>query len=115
MARVSVMNVSGFMVARKLASANWELETWHLANEVWPYISRPVIEYPQWVGCGRSIDLGSNKTMEKSGRHAQISNNARTVDRVHQTQMTQGSSLCRCRCCEGYLGLSGQLHRRQLT
>ena len=28
--------------------------------------------------------------MGKRGRHAQISNKARTVDRVHQTRMTQG-------------------------
>ena len=49
-----------------------------------------MIKYPSGIGCGRSIDLGSNKTVGKRGRHAQISNKARTVDRVHQARMTQG-------------------------
>ena len=34
--------------------------------------------------------MGSNRTVGKRGRHAQISNKARTVDRVDQTRMTQG-------------------------
>jgi transposase len=49
-----------------------------------------VIEYPSEVGGGRSIDLRSDETVGKRGRHAQISNQARTVDRVKQTRMTQG-------------------------
>jgi transposase len=46
--------------------------------------SLPEAEY------GRSIDLGSTKTVGKRGRHTQISNKARTVDRVKQTRITQG-------------------------
>ena len=49
-----------------------------------------MIEYPSEAGCGRSIDLGSNKTVGKRGRHAQISNKARAVDRAQQTRITQG-------------------------
>jgi len=49
-----------------------------------------VIKYPPEGGRGRSIDLGSNKTVGKRGRHAPISNKARTVDRVKQTRITQG-------------------------
>ena len=49
-----------------------------------------MIEYPPEGGCGRSIDLGSNKTVGKRGRHARISNKTRTVDGVYQTRMMQG-------------------------
>jgi transposase len=49
-----------------------------------------MIEYLPEAGCGRSIDLGSNKTVGKRGRHTQISNKARTVVRVNQTRMMQG-------------------------
>jgi len=49
-----------------------------------------MIEYLPEAGCGRSIDLGSNKTVGQRGRHARISNKARTVVRVNQTRMMQG-------------------------
>jgi transposase len=49
-----------------------------------------MIEYLPEAGCGRSIDLGSNKTVGKRGRHTRISNKARTVVRVNQTRMMQG-------------------------
>jgi transposase len=46
--------------------------------------SLPEAEY------GRSIDLGSTKTVGKRGRHTLISNKARTVVRVNKTRMMQG-------------------------
>jgi transposase len=49
-----------------------------------------MIEYLPEAGCGRSIDLGSNKTVGQRGRHIRISNKARTVVRVKQTRMMQG-------------------------
>ena len=49
-----------------------------------------MIECLPEAGCGRSIDLGSNKTVGQRGRHARISNKARTVVRVNQTRMMQG-------------------------
>ena len=42
------------------------------------------------TGCGRPIDLGSAKTVGQRGRHARISQKARTVVRVNQTRITQG-------------------------
>jgi len=49
-----------------------------------------MIEYLSEAGYGRSIDLGSNKTVGQRGRHTRISNKARTVVRVNQTRMMQG-------------------------
>jgi len=49
-----------------------------------------MIESQSEAGCGRSIDLGSKKTVGKRGRHTRISNKARTVVRVNQTRMMQG-------------------------
>lgn len=49
-----------------------------------------MIEYPSEGGRGRSNDPRSKKTVSERGRHAQISNKARTVDRVNQTRITQG-------------------------
>jgi len=49
-----------------------------------------VLEYPSGNGCGRPIDLGSAKTVGQRGRHARISQKARTVVRVNQTRITQG-------------------------
>jgi transposase len=49
-----------------------------------------VVEYLPEAGCGRSIDLGSSKTVGQRGRHTRISNKARTVDGVNQTRMMQG-------------------------
>jgi transposase len=49
-----------------------------------------MIECLPEAGCGRSIDLGFNKTVGKRGRHTRISNKARTVDGVSQTRMMQG-------------------------
>ncbi|MFC1903144.1 hypothetical protein ACFLX4_03660 [Chloroflexota bacterium] len=49
-----------------------------------------MIEYLPEAGYGRSIDLGSNKTVGQRGRHTRISNKARTVVRVNQTRMMQG-------------------------
>ena len=42
------------------------------------------------TGYGRPIDLGYAKTVGQRGRHAQISNKARTVVRVNQTRIMQG-------------------------
>jgi len=49
-----------------------------------------MIESLSEAGYGRSIDLRSTKTVGKRGRHALISNKARTVVRVNQTRMMQG-------------------------
>ncbi len=49
-----------------------------------------MIECLPEAGCGRSIDLGYTETVGQRGRHAQISNKARTVVRVNQTRMMQG-------------------------
>jgi hypothetical protein len=49
-----------------------------------------VVEYPSESERGRPIDLGSAKTVGQRGRHALISNKARTVDRVNQTRIMQG-------------------------
>jgi len=49
-----------------------------------------MIESLSEAGCGRSNDLRSTKTVGKRGRHALISNKARTVVRVNQTRMMQG-------------------------
>ena len=49
-----------------------------------------MIECLPEAGCGRSIDLGSAETVGQRGRHARISNKARTVVRVNQTRMMQG-------------------------
>ena len=49
-----------------------------------------MIECLPEAGCGRSIDLGSDKTVGKHGRHTRISNKARTVDGVNKTRMMQG-------------------------
>ncbi len=49
-----------------------------------------MIEYLSEAGYGRSIDLGSNKTVGQRGRHTRISNKARTVVRVNQARMMQG-------------------------
>ena len=49
-----------------------------------------MIECLPEAGCGRSIDLGSDKTVGKRGRHTRISNKARTVDGVNKTRMMQG-------------------------
>ena len=48
-----------------------------------------MIESLPEAGHGRSIDLGSAKTVGQRGRHARISNEARTVVRV-ETRMMQG-------------------------
>ncbi len=42
------------------------------------------------AGCGRSIGLRYTETVGQCGRHAQISNKARTVVRVNQARMMQG-------------------------
>ena len=55
-----------------------------------PCISNDVIESQSEAGYGRSIDLRSDKTVGKRGRHTRISNKARTVVRVNQTRMMQG-------------------------
>ena len=49
-----------------------------------------MIECLPEAGCGRSIDLRYTETVGQRGRHAQISNKARTVVRVNQTRMMQG-------------------------
>ena len=49
-----------------------------------------MIESLPEAGCGRSIDLRYTETVGQRGRHAQISNKARTVVRVDQTRMMQG-------------------------
>jgi len=49
-----------------------------------------MIESLPEAGRGRSIDLRYTKTVGQRGRHAQISNKARTVVRVDQTRMMQG-------------------------
>ena len=49
-----------------------------------------MVEYLPEDGCGRSIELGSNKTVGKHGRHPRNPNKARTVDRVNQTRMMKG-------------------------
>ena len=49
-----------------------------------------MIESLPEAGCGRSIDLRYTETVGQHGRHAQISNKARTVVRVDQTRMMQG-------------------------
>jgi transposase len=49
-----------------------------------------MIESLPEAGHGRSIDLRYTKTVGQRGRHAQISNKARTVVRVDQTRMMQG-------------------------
>jgi len=49
-----------------------------------------VVEYLPESGRGRPIDLRCTKTVGQRGRHAPISNKARTVVRVNQTRMMQG-------------------------
>jgi transposase len=49
-----------------------------------------VVEYLPETGCGRSIELRSNKTAGKHGRHTRNSNKARTVDNINQTRMMKG-------------------------
>jgi hypothetical protein len=49
-----------------------------------------MIECLPEAGYGRSIDLGSSKTVGQRGRHTRISNKARTVDGVYKTRMMQG-------------------------
>jgi len=49
-----------------------------------------MLEYPSGNGYGRPIDLGSAKAVGQRGRHARISQKARTVARVNQTRITQG-------------------------
>jgi len=49
-----------------------------------------MIESLPEAGYGRSIDLRYTETVGQRGRHAQISNKARTVVRVDQTRMMQG-------------------------
>jgi transposase len=49
-----------------------------------------VVEYLPESGCGRPIDLRFPQTVGQRGRHAHISNKARTVVRVSQTRMMQG-------------------------
>ncbi len=48
------------------------------------------LKYPSRDGCGRPIDLRSCKTVGQRGRHARISQKARTVVRVNQTRIVQG-------------------------
>jgi len=49
-----------------------------------------MIESLPEAGCGRSIDLRYTETVGQRGRHAQISNKARTVVRVNQARIMQG-------------------------
>ena len=49
-----------------------------------------MVEYLPESERGRPIDLRLPKTVGQRGRHAPISNKARTVVRVNQTRMMQG-------------------------
>ena len=49
-----------------------------------------MVEYSPELERGRPIDLRYEKTVGQRGRHAPISNKARTVVRVNQTRMMQG-------------------------
>jgi hypothetical protein len=66
----------------------------HELKTTWPSMTLYLKQYDRIsageAGYGRSIDLGSNKTAGKGGRHTRISNKARTVDGVSQTRMMQG-------------------------